>query len=208
MMILAAILTSASQSFISSSTSNSRVWTSPSSTFHSPPSGITSSKYSTTANTAADVDTRFIDKNNELQRQKPKQIPITVLSGFLGSGKTTLLRHLLTSQEHKQKIAVIVNDVASVNIDAKFISQQQSSSPYSSPNIVQLQNGCACCSLSGELISSVAELVTLSDLRKQSSDQEEFDHIVVELSGVAEPGAIRANFQVRENMECSLTAHI
>jgi len=132
--------------------------------------------------------------NPSSKHNQSRQIPITILSGFLGAGKTSLLQHILNSNTHKLNIAVIVNDVASINIDAKLV--QSSSSPIA--GIVQLQNGCACCSLSGELISSVAELVTLSDLRKQAGEegQGEFDHIVVELSGVAEPGAIRANFQV------------
>ena len=73
-----------------------------------------------------------------------KPIPITVISGFLGSGKTTLLKNLLENKKGI-KIAVIVNDVASVNIDSKLVSA-------GSDGMVQLQNGCACCSLADELL--------------------------------------------------------
>jgi len=154
------------------------------------------------------------------EKHKPKKkIPITVLSGFLGSGKTTLLQFLLNNSSG-EKIAVIVNDVASVNIDESLIvgrvgfgresnngdgeGEDEEGRPA---GIVQLSNGCACCSLSGELLGSVSELVTLSDLRGQATDDEDvttsegtaltgpFDHIVIELSGVSEPRAIRANFQ-------------
>ena len=121
-------------------------------------------------------------------------IPITILSGFLGAGKTSLLQHMLSNNEGK-KIAVIVNDVASVNIDSKLVRGQIVSgeeAAASPAGIVELQNGCACCSISGELLSSVSELMTLSDMRQ---DDEKFDHIVVEMSGVAEPRSVRNIFQ-------------
>lgn len=79
-----------------------------------------------------------------------KPIPITVISGFLGSGKTTLLKNLLENKKGI-KIAVIVNDVASVNIDSKLVSGSSSAD-----GMVQLQNGCACCSLSEELLGRYA----------------------------------------------------
>lgn len=119
-----------------------------------------------------------------------RPIPITVLGGFLGSGKTTLLQQLLENNQGL-RIAVIVNDVASVNIDAKLVSAQQRQTSGAA-GLVELQNGCACCSLSEELLASVSELVTLSDMR---GDDQGFHHIVIELSGVADPRSVRAKFQ-------------
>jgi G3E family GTPase len=117
---------------------------------------------------------------------------------------------MLTNNEGL-KIAVIVNDVASVNIDSKLVrgrtvargtnaeggelqayNDDTNVSMALPAGIVQLQNGCACCSISGELLTSVSELVTLSDMRQ---DDEKFDHIVVEMSGVAEPRSVRNIFQ-------------
>jgi len=134
----------------------------------------------------------------------PPVIPVTVLSGFLGAGKTTLLQHLLVNNGGN-KIAIVVNDVASVNIDSKFLAQstvsknQTSSSTQGPAGFVQLSNGCACCSISDQLLTSVSELVTVSDMK---DPQDRFDHIVVELSGVSEPRAVRANFQnaIQQNM--------
>jgi G3E family GTPase len=109
---------------------------------------------------------------------KQQPIPMTLLSGFLGSGKTTTLKHLLENTEGV-KIGVIVNDVASVNIDAKLVSA-------TNQGIVELQNGCACCSLADELLTSVQTLLQ----KKQG-----FDALVVELSGVADPVSVKSNWQ-------------
>lgn len=130
-------------------------------------------------------------------------MPVTVLSGFLGSGKTSCLQHLLSNSEGL-KIAVVVNDVAAVNIDSKLVrgttvtaggagGDAETESGSTPPaGIVELQNGCACCSQDGELLSAVSELISLSDLRQE---EERFDHIVVEMSGVAEPRSVRNMFQ-------------
>jgi G3E family GTPase len=107
-----------------------------------------------------------------------KPVPMTLLSGFLGTGKTCALQHLLENKE-KLKIGVIVNDVASINIDAKLIAGQ------SNGDMIELQNGCACCSLQDELFFSVEKLIKGRDL----------DAVVVELSGVADPAAIQSNWK-------------
>lgn len=114
------------------------------------------------------------------------------------------------------KIAVIVNDVAEINIDNKLIAGNTAASLSSSDDgsinrnkspagIVQLSNGCACCSIADELLPSVSQLVTLSDMNRHTSSYDDdrgekggFDHIVIELSGVASPKAVRANFQEAE----------
>lgn len=106
-------------------------------------------------------------------------IPITLLAGFLGSGKTSTLKHLLENKEGV-RIGVIVNDVASVNIDNKLIARGEGGT-------VELQNGCACCSLSDELLSSVQ---TVTD-----NGERPLDAVVVELSGVADPIAVRNNWE-------------
>ena len=139
------------------------------------------------------------------------RVPVTVLSGFLGSGKTSLLRDLLQNDQGL-KIAVVVNDVASVNIDSRLVLGSIAATDEGGvpgglegdggpAGLVQLSNGCACCSLSEELLASVSELITLSDMRGEGG---RFDHIVVELSGVAEPRSVRSNFQDAEYYQMPL----
>jgi G3E family GTPase len=121
----------------------------------------------------------------------PPKLPITVISGFLGAGKTSLLQNVLTNAPQSRRVACVVNDVAEVNIDAKLI---RGGSGASSPaGLVQLQNGCACCSGSDDLVAGVTSLVTLSDMRAEAS--EKFTDILIECSGVSNPSNIRSQFQ-------------
>ena len=112
----------------------------------------------------------------------------------MSTGKTTTLKHLLENNSNI-KIGTIVNDVASVNIDAKLIANSDSQNDANrdanldtfAEGVVELQNGCACCSLADELFTSV--------LRLTDGGKRELDAIVVELSGVADPVAVRDNWE-------------
>jgi len=116
--------------------------------------------------------------------ENEKTIPMTLLGGFLGSGKTSTLQNLLTNNGGL-KIGIIVNDVASINIDAKLLANPN----ISSGETIELQDGCACCSLADELLTSVEKLM---------EGGRKLDAIVVELSGVADPIAVRNNWEQAE----------
>ena len=132
----------------------------------------------TTDNVAAAIVSALEGEDGE----DDTRVPITLLSGFLGSGKTCTLQHLLETTEDV-RIGVIVNDVASVNIDSKLISGK------TNDGILELQNGCACCSLADELLTSVDTLLSTKKSHGHSSGEGNFDALVVELSGVADPMA-------------------
>lgn len=96
-----------------------------------------------------------IENESENKEESPPRIPVTILSGFLGSGKTTLLKHILTSKKHKLKIAVIVNDMAELNIDGQTILRT-TDIVKTKKEVVTLENGCICCTLRGDLIREIS----------------------------------------------------
>jgi G3E family GTPase len=102
-------------------------------------------------------------------------VPITLLTGYLGAGKTTLMNHVLANQEG-YKVAVIVNDIGEINIDATLIEKNGNVTVKDS-NLVPLSNGCICCTLKLDLINQIADLVKMK----------RFDYILIEASGICEP---------------------
>ncbi len=109
-------------------------------------------------------------------------VPVTILTGFLGSGKTTLLKYIL-NQPHGHKIAVIENEFGEENIDSDILISDNK------PEIIQMSNGCICCNIRGDLQKTLNELIV-----KRSKGDIQFDKVVIETTGVAEPGPVAQTF--------------
>jgi G3E family GTPase len=106
-------------------------------------------------------------------------VPVTLLVGFLGSGKTTLANRIL-SEQHNQRIAVIVNEFGDVGIDGQLIMSVDD-------NVIELSNGCLCCTVQGDLADTLRQLL---ERRRRSVDAKPFERIVIEASGLASPGPV------------------
>lgn len=113
-----------------------------------------------------------------------KNIPVTIITGFLGAGKTTFLNHIIRENPQK-KFAVIENEFGQINIDSALVVNTDE-------NIFELSNGCICCSVNGELSDLLNKLVT---------GPYEFDHLIIETTGIADPSAVAAVFMTDYNIQ-------
>lgn len=121
------------------------------------------------------------------------KLPVTVLSGFLGSGKTTVLSHILNNRAGK-KVAVIVNDMSEINIDSAIV-QNEVSLNRSEEKLVEMSNGCICCTLREDLLEEVTKL----------SREGRFDYLVIESTGISEPLPVAETFTFADENGVSLS---
>ena len=128
-----------------------------------------------------------------MQTNEIEKLPVTVLSGFLGAGKTTVLSHVLNNRQGK-KVAVIVNDMSEINIDSSIV-QNEVSLNRSEEKLVEMSNGCICCTLREDLLEEVTKL----------ANDGRFDYLLIESTGISEPLPVAETFTFADENGVSLS---
>ncbi|KAJ1400199.1 P-loop containing nucleoside triphosphate hydrolase [Sesbania bispinosa] len=145
----------------------------------------TTRRFSAAASTTAPPHSEGSDVSTAIPPDN--RIPATIITGFLGSGKTTLLNHILTA-DHGKRIAVIENEFGEVDIDGSLVAAKAAGAE----DIMMLNNGCLCCTVRGDLVRMISELVT--------TKKGKFDHIVIETTGLANPAPIIQTFYAEDRI--------